>query len=694
MTPPPAPSTALDLLFVWHFHQPHYAVEGGEEARLPWVRLHATKSYYDMAWMLLRHPAIRSVANFSGVLLEQLAALNGGATDRWERLTSTPPEQLSGAERSFIVRHFFSCHWERCVRPQPRYAELLALRGERFEEAAVSRFRDADLRDLQLLFNLQWFGFGATADYPLVAALRSKQRGFDAVDIAALLGLQREVAAAAVGMWRSLIASGQVELSLTPHGHPILPLLIDSDAARIALPQAPLPHPAMREPADASHHIRTALAWGEKTFGVRAAGMWPAEGSVSPAAAEAFAAEGLRWIASDDEVLQRSERPDGAWEEQRCRPWAITTAQGGLNIFFRSHELSDRIGFAYAGNAAEEAARDLIEGAQKLAVASGLARPLVTIILDGENAWESYEQDGFLFLDALYRALAAAPGLQTVTASDARATHSAGPLQTLHSGSWISASFRIWIGSEAKNRGWELLIATRAAFASGVVSTEVSAEAAAAARRALDRAEGSDWFWWYGDDFDSQMDEEFDQLFRGHCRSVYVALGLLPPLAFEEPVVAVPPAAQLPSHPIGLGEVQLDGRDSHFFEWRDSSAIEVIPRGAMNLTSPVFRTMRLMRGRPGLYLRLDGETASAASVRSVVCRLTDDQGVESSLLLAEGAEEPHGAWQQCVELLLPLRPEATRVGLFLEVSDGAIVVQRWPLSGLAWFDLPRSSWFV
>lgn len=689
-----APPSGLDLLFVWHFHQPHYAVEGGNEARLPWVRLHATKSYYDMAWMLMRHGSIRSVANFSGVLLEQLAALIGGATDRWERLSSTPPERLSDLERSFVVRHFFSCHWDRCVRTQPRYAELLALRGESFDEADVSRFSDADLRDLQLLFNLQWFGFGATADYPLVAALRSKERGFDAADVEALLRLQREVAAAALAMWRGLIARGQVELSLTPHGHPILPLLIDSDAARIALPHAPLPTPAMRAPADALHHIRSALLWGEKSFGVRAAGMWPAEGSVSPEAAEAFAAEGLRWIASDDEVLQRSKRPDGAWEEQRCRPWSTATAQGELSLFFRNHELSDRIGFAYAANPAEDAARDLIEGAQRVAAASGLARPLVTIILDGENAWESYEQDGFVFLEALYSALAAAPGLQTVTASEALASHSAGPLQTLHAGSWISASFRIWIGSAAKNLGWELLIATRAAFASGVSAPGVTDESAAAARRALDRAEGSDWFWWYGDDFDSQMDEEFDQLFRGHCRTVYTSLGLRPPLALEEPVVAAPPVAQLPSHPIGLGEAQLDGRDSHFFEWRDSAAIEVIPRGAMNLAAPVFRTMRLMRGRAGLYLRLDGEAAAGVGSRAVVCRLTDDQGVESSLRLAEFSEEPHGAWQQCVEMLLPLRPEAARVGLFLEVSDGAIVVQRWPLSGLAWFDLPRSSWFV
>ena len=691
---PDATARSVDLLFLWHFHQPHYAVEGSGEANLPWVRLHATKSYYDMAWMLLRHPGVRCVANFSGVLLEQLSALAEGASDRWERLTKTPPSSLTPEERSFIVRHFFSCHWDRCVRTQPRYRELLLLRGERFEEAAVASFSEADLRDLQLLFNLQWFGFGATADYPLVGALRAKQRGFDAADITALLAQQREVAAAAVGMWRGLIARGQVELSLTPHGHPILPLLIDSDSAQVAMPQARLPHPPMRAPADAVHHLRTALDWGKRTFGVRAAGMWPAEGSVSPAAAAAFAAEGLRWIASDDEVLQRSLRPEGLWSGQRCLPWSAASDHGDITLVFRHHELSDRIGFAYAANDAAASAADLLDGARRVGAASGLARPLVTIILDGENAWESYEQDGRLFLEALYRALEAAGDLRTVTASEAIDQHPSGALERLHAGSWISASFRIWIGSVAKNRAWELLIATRAAFAAAVVAPQVTAEAAAAARRALDRAEGSDWFWWYGDDFDSQMDDEFDQLFRGHCRSVYRALGLLPPMSLEEPIAEAPPLAQLPTHPIGLGEAQIDGRESHFFEWRESTAIEVIPRGAMNLAAPVFRTMRLMRGRSGLYLRFDGHAATEDGLHGVRCRISDDRAVEATALLQEGEEGEHGAWLQCAELLVPLRPDATRVGLFIEVTKGAMVVQRWPLSGLAWFDLPQSAWFV
>ncbi len=42
-------------------------------------------------------------------------------------------------------------------------------------------------------------------------------------------------------------------------------------------------------------------------------------------------------------------------------------------------------------------------------------------------------------------------------------------------------------------------------------------------------AEGSDWFWWYGDDHSSAQDKEFDELFRRHLRNAYEALGLEPP---------------------------------------------------------------------------------------------------------------------------------------------------------------------
>lgn len=691
MTAAGTTSGTTRLLFLWHFHQPHYAAVDASEAEMPWVRLHATKSYFDMAWMLQRHPHVRCVANFSGVLLEQWEALLAGASDRWERLSRTPAAALSQADRGFIVRHFFSCNWDRCVRTHPRYAELLALRGDTFESDAVERFSDADLCDLQLLFNLQWFGFGATAEHPMVAELRARRRGYTQADLDALLALQRVVAGDALERWRALIRSGQVELSATPHAHPILPLLVDSDAARVAMPDVTLPSPPMRAHDDAVHHVEQALRVAARLFGGRPSGMWPAEGSVSPAAAAIFAGAGLTWIASDDEVLQRSERPAGDWAMQRCEPWQLETPAGPLGLLFRNHELSDRIGFAYATNEAGAAAEDLVRGVLRVAAASGQASPLVPIILDGENAWESYEEDGRCFLDALYGRLAATPEVRTVTASEVFASSAPNRLQALHSGSWISASYRIWIGAPAKNRAWELLIATRAAF--GAAEPTATDAAARLARTALDRAEGSDWFWWYGDDFDSRMDEEFDALFRAHCSAVYRALGLAVPPGLENPVLAASVSESGPFLPVGLGEAVVDGRETHFFEWREAPVIDLLPKGAMNLASPVFRTMRLMRGRAGLFLRLDGEAPAADCGRTLVVELhVFGQAVRHAV--DGGAHHTDGAWLQCAELSLPVPDGCTEIGLVVEVLEAGLRLQRYPASGVARFALPAQPWFV
>ena len=686
-----ANSGVAQLLFLWHFHQPHYAAVGSSEAAMPWVRLHATKSYFDMAWLLHRNPQVRCVANFSGVLLEQWEALIEGASDRWERLSRTPAAALTPEDRGFIVRHFFSCNWDRCVRSHPRYAALLALRGESFTPEAVARFGDADIRDLQLLFNLQWFGFGATAEHALVRSLRARNGGFTEHDIESLLALQRVVAADALRLWRTLVERGQVELSATPHAHPILPLLIDSDAARIAMPDAQLPAPPMRSPADAEHHVVTALNLAERIFGVRPAGMWPAEGSVSPAAAAVFARAGLSWVASDDEVLERSVRPDGAWGQQRCEAWQLETQEGRLGLIFRHHELSDRIGFAYATNDAEVAADDLVRGALRVAAASGLAMPLVPIILDGENAWESYEQDGRRFLEALYRKLGSSPEVRTVTPSEVFAGEATNTLIELHSGSWISASYRIWIGALAKNRAWELLIATRAVFAAA--SAEAGPAAMMQARHSLDRAEGSDWFWWYGDDFDSRMDEEFDALFRAHCRGVYEALHLPVPPELARPVSAPSLLLVEATVPVGVGEAVVDGRETHFFEWREAPVLDLLPKGAMNLSAPVFRGLRMMRGRASLFVRLDGDGPATTAGRQLTVRLVG-QGVGRSVTVEEASCASDAAWLQCAELSIPLESDCSEVSLVVEVREAGLLLQRFPASGAANFALPLQSWFV
>ncbi|HEY6101360.1 MAG TPA: glycoside hydrolase, partial [Anaeromyxobacter sp.] len=243
------------LAFLWHMHQPPYQDAETGEYLMPWVRLHATRAYYDMAWMLERHPRIRCTVNFTPVLLEQLEDyVAGTARDRFLELTDRPAGELGPEERQAILRSFFMVDWERHVRPVPRYSELLQKRGRDVRHADVARlaagFTEDELTDLQVHFNLAWMGFGARADDEGIRALHEKGRDYSREDVAYLLGAQREIVGQIVPRWRALAQRGQVELSTTPYYHPILPLVCDTDAARRALPAVALP-PRFAHPEDA-----------------------------------------------------------------------------------------------------------------------------------------------------------------------------------------------------------------------------------------------------------------------------------------------------------------------------------------------------------------------------------------------------------------------------------------------------------
>ena len=107
-------------------------------------------------------------------------------------------------------------------------------------------------------------------------------------------------------------------------------------------------------------------------------------------------------------------------------------------------------------------------------------------------------------------------------------------LPRLFAGSWISHNFAIWIGHEEDNTAWDALHRTR----EQLVLAQADAARAAAPRTPrrwsgpgseLHIAEGSDWFWWFGDDHSSAQDALFDYLFRKHLQNVYVLLGDEPP---------------------------------------------------------------------------------------------------------------------------------------------------------------------
>ena len=352
-------SAPLEVAVLWHMHQPDYRDKLKGRAVLPWVRLHAVKDYYPMAALVDEFPGLRVTFNYVPSLLDQLEDyLAGRSLDEHLVLSTVAARDLNQEGQIFLLRNFFMANHETMIRPFPRYLELLEKRGpsgeQRHLESAQRVYGAKDFLDLQVLFNLAWFGPYFLKTDPLCRELAAKGQGFTEAEKGALLERQREIAGQVVPLLRRLVAEGRIEISTTPFYHPILPLLVDSDCARVAMPDVTLPHQAFRHPEDALAQIRKAIAFHERAFGERPQGIWPSEGSVSPAVLQLFQEQGLRWTATDENILFRSLGlplnqefyRSGKREELLYQPYRTET--GTTAVFFRDHVLSDLVGFSYS----------------------------------------------------------------------------------------------------------------------------------------------------------------------------------------------------------------------------------------------------------------------------------------------------------------------------------------------------------
>ncbi len=710
------------LAFLWHMHQPPYREAETGEVLLPWVRLHATRAYSDMAWILERHPKVRCTVNFTPILLEQIEdCVAGNAHDRFQDLTERPPGDLGADERQVIVRSFFMVDWETHVRPVARYWDLLQKRGRDVRNADLARiaasFTDAELTDLQVLFNLAWMGFGAFADDEGLRALRAKGRDYAREDVAYVLAAQKRILARVVPRWRALAERGQVELSTTPYYHPILPLLCDTDVARRALPGVTLP-PRFARPEDARWHVREAIASHARRFGAPPAGMWPAEGSVSPEALEVLASEGVRWAASDEGVLLLSLPPEAPRLGSLYRPWRVSAGSAGeIAMLFRDRSLSDVIGFTYAHVPAKQAVSDFLAhvGAigQAWAKAGHVGPATVGIFLDGENAWEHYPESGAEFLDRLYGALEGSDRIDTVTMSEATLGAPGRAIQEIHSGSWIEASYRIWIGHSEDRQAWAALGRARDAIAAAERSGAADPAKLALAKRHVYAAEASDWFWWYGEDFTTELAAEFDSLFRGHVIRAALLAGANPPQEALEPIkragaaVATGIEAKPLREPTFLLTPVLDGRETTYFEWQGSGLYRPGQhRGSMYGGAQAFNVLHFGFDLGALYLRLDpaesaARAAEVATQVRVVILAADRQTAIDFPLVPDGEVHPgrrradevgSAAFAQVLEIALPfaalgLAP-AMKLALSIYALRGEVEVERLPRYGFIAFTVP------
>lgn len=719
----------LYIAFLWHMHQPYYKDPISGETTMPWVRLHAIKDYLDMVQILEDFPNIHQTFNVVPSLLEQLEGLlnPGSRKDNAFELTLKKSADLTENDKAFLLKNFFMANWETMIRPFPRYSDLLAKRGKHFsvEEIprALKRFAKQDYADLQVLFNLAWFDPSYREKDARLKELTKKGKYYSEEDKKLILDKQLEIIAKIIPAYKKMQDDGKIEVSVSPFYHPILPLLCNSDIAKVSYPEIRLPKTVFRHPEDARFQIGSAVKYYTERFGRPPRGMWPSEGSVSEEVADLAIEEGLAWIATDEDILFRSLGRHKTAEEL-YRPYSIQRKYGELAVIFRDKALSDSVGFLYQSWPPEKAAADLTNRLRT--IREGLPKNrgpfLVSIILDGENAWEYYPNDGRDFLSSLYKNLSSDSRLKAVTVSEFMEEHpSKNKLDKLYPGSWINANFAIWIGHEEDNRAWDYLAEARETVEAYKKQhpEEASSDKLQKAWKEIYIAEGSDWNWWYGDDHCSANDEEFDRLFRTHVLNVYKLLGQKPPERLLVPIKTK--KAKIVREPSGLLSPMIDGIDTNYFEWINAGMIDASKcGGTMHQSETIIKQVYFGFDTETLYLRfnlsLSPENSNGESEMMNLSILFMEKGVRISVPISERKKEieytvfdkgENDAWverkkenaaglDKILELAVKFEDIKAKKGEILKIltgiERGGLIIERCPEFGPIQVTLPDADY--
>ncbi len=567
-------------------HQPLYKNGITGEYELPFTFLHGIKDYYDMPYHLSKFENLRATFNLTPSLVRQIEEYaSGRANCRFLRLMRKGVRELSAGEREYLLKIFFSS--------SPKLLEEFELLNKLYlsyrnsERELSKKLSNQDFLNLQVLFLLSWCGNYLRENNPVVRKLREDVSAYTEEDKEKLIGELINHLKKIVPLYRELRRSGRLELSTTPFYHPIVPLLLDLSVAKESTPNVRLPavHTSFKD--DALEQVGKALSFHEERFG-RAEGVWPSEGALSQEAVSLLSQFGVKWTATDEEILFKSLDVKTGTREPLYRVYEFE----GVKLFFRDRELSDLIGFTYKNWKSSDAVKDFLERLRK--IDESFENPVVSVILDGENCWEYYENNGFNFREELYKELSNCDWIETSIPCEVEPT---GKLRRLFPGSWIGGNFLTWIGDEEKNRAWELLSLTKAEV--------LRKKGDERAREHVLIAEGSDWFWWFGKGHYTPFSSEFDRLFRSNLIEVYRILGEDVPDELLRPVKLSSEPSSTP--PKGYLRVEVDGEVSNYFEWLNAGEVDLLELSTMDSSSFVMRRAFYGYDEEGnLFLRVDG----------------------------------------------------------------------------------------
>ncbi len=630
-------------------------------------------------------PGVHLTFNMVPSLVEQIEEYASGRfSEPWFDTVFAHAESLTHEQKLSLLASGFHVN-ENFLHRWPRYGDLAAQASSGGAETCIARWGLSDWRDLQVLSQLAWMDEEYLTNDPAVRSLSDKGKAFTEDDKAVLMEKQHELLAAVLPEYRRAAERGQIEISTTPYYHPILPLLCDTDIARVSNPHTPLPHPPFRYPQDARAQLMRARESHVRAFGSAPTGLWPPEGAVSDEALDLAIEMGFRWFATDEGVLGRT-RNVGFWRnasgfpenaQDLYSPWLYARRGGSMVGFFRDHYLSDLIGFVYSRMAAEPAAADLHGRIRAIADRMPPGRAAtICLILDGENAWEYYPRNGREFLRSFYRRLQNDPDVHVLTMSEAAQSAADLPrLDGIFPASWINANFDVWIGHEEDVRAWDLLRDARDTYErvtaagkwGGVPSDSPGAQRA---YESILAAEGSDWCWWYGPEHASANDADFDRIYRNHLTGIYNALGLQPPDALAHPIKRAYVRGQQEPAAAFL-DVLVDGRESNYFEWLGAGLYSTERRGAsMHGGQHVLGDLRYGFGPSRFFIRLDPLGDSMFDIGEFQVRLTvwDSRETRITLSVQEGKLCGCVVEQAGLCLLRPQELVSAACGKILEIA--------------------------
>jgi len=513
----------LNLAIIYHMHQPYYKNLLTQESDLPWVRLHGVKDYLDMVQILEKFPKMKLTFNVVPSLFEQIEDYNHiGLKDKYLQLSRKPAEQLTKTDKEFILANFFSINPDKVIAFSPRYYQLYSKRR------LGQEFNLADYLDLQVCFNLNWIDPSFRKNIPPLKKVADKERFFSEADKQIVLDQQIEILKGIIPAYKNAQNNGQIEISVTPYYHPILPLLYDTKIAKEANKKTVLPKEKFNYPLDVKYQIDSAVEFYKQRFDTAPLGMWPSEEGVSEHILPSIIESGIKWIVTDEAILFKSLKIKKRDTQLLYQPHLLKRKEGNLNIVFRDRNLSDMIGFVYHEMKEVDAVNNFMKHLENINKAFKGSDILVTIALDGENAWEFYRNDGGDFLELFYQRLSQADFVKTTTVSDyLKLKPAKNQIKRLSAGSWIYGEFGKWIGNPHKVKAWEWLAQARKAIGETKNPTDL-------AWKQMYILEGSDWFWWAGED----PDGSFDRLFRLHLTNFYKLIKQEPPAYLAEPLAS------------------------------------------------------------------------------------------------------------------------------------------------------------